>query len=187
MDTNIARAYPFGKLWAFFLHIFSKCTSFKLSQRTFFTPLPPPHIDTQTLNYGPATGASGKGGRPSLSDSRTVTADTFFAHLLTLRMFRVYVFICLFPKIRTHGGHYRTYCFWFFTIEVFPWTDIIFLYLDVLFFCMIFLVQIFCIVLTVTPAWIQGNVKRCYRALCLEKKKKITFTYFAFTTAKKQL
>lgn len=160
-----------------FLHIFSSARVSN-SLRGHFHPSP---TFTRTLSMGRRRGLP-EGGRPLLSDSRTVTADTFFAHLLTLRMFRVYVFMSISQNPDTWRKLPDILFFLFvFFIEVFPWTDII-LYLDVLVFFLWFFCSDFCIVLTVTPAWIQGNVKGVIGHFAWRKK--ITFTYFAFTTAK---
>lgn len=99
-----------------FLCISFKCTRMKLLRGLFFTYLAPPS-STHThglLPWAVGGGLSGSG----LDLARTFTADTFFAHLLTLRMFRVYVLYVYFP-MRSHGGHSRkqaAYCLCFLSL-----------------------------------------------------------------------
>lgn len=109
------------------------------------------------------THTPGGGGRGPWRDARTFTAATFFAHLLTLRMFRVYFFNPVTLRKdkkrekneegeRTHLG------------LVFPPSGFYIISICILFFFFVFFV------LTVTPAWNQviPTGMGCQRALCLE-------------------
>lgn len=113
MDTNLPRAYPFLENNRPFFCISLQVHVYQTSQRTFFTL---PFTDTD-FNYGPVAGGFRKG-------ARTFTADTFFAHLLTLRMFRVYVFMSISQSghmADTNGSkRHVVFLFCFFIIEVFP-------------------------------------------------------------------
>lgn len=91
------------------------------------------------------------------------------------------MFLCLFPNPvtrRTLTEASDIFLFFFLLLSKSSHELISFLYLNVFFYD-------FCIVLTVTPAWIQGNDKGVIGHFAW-RKKKITFTYFAFTTAKKE-
>lgn len=139
---------------------------FQTFSEDIFTP--PPHLH-KLLTMGQRRGLP-EGGRPSLSDSRTVTADTFFAHLLTLRMFRVYVFMSISQNPDTWRTLPDILFLFFFLLSKSSHELISFLYLDVLFF------YNFCIVLTVTPAWIQGKVKGVIGHFAWRKKKSRSLT-----------
>lgn len=125
------------------------------SQRTFIFRCRHTHTHT------PGGGGGGAGLAGEMLG--TFTAATFFAHLLTLRMFRVYFFnpvtlrkdFFFLKEKRTSKGRGHT-LFWSFLPRVF----ISFLF-----------VSCFCFfVLTVTPARNQGipTGMGCQRALCLE-------------------
>lgn len=138
------------------------------------------------LTLKPGGGRAGGGGGRR-RDDRTFTAATFFAHLLTLRMFRVYFFNTVtlrkdFLKKREKEEGERTHLVSVFTP---PQVFISFLFVSCFFLLLLFW---FFFVLTVTPAWnqvIPPTGMGCQRALCLENfHKKAVHTYFAFTTAK---
>lgn len=158
------------------MHIFS---SARVSDflRGHFHPSP---TSTQTLNYGPAAGASGRGSTFALGLSDCHCRHFFCTFVDVKNVSGLRFYVC-FPK-SGHMADTTGHIVFVFLLSKSSHELISFLYLDVLFFYDFF-VQIFCIVLTVTPAWIQGNVKGVIGHFAW-RKKKITFTYFAFTTAK---
>lgn len=94
-------------------------------------------------------------------NARTFTAATFFAHLLTLRMFGVYFFnpvtLRKDKKRKNEEGDKRHF------LLVFTPSSCFF-YISFLYVCL------FVFVLTVTPAWnrVIPHWEGCWRALCLE-------------------
>lgn len=75
--------------------IFLQVHAYQTFSEDFFLR-PPPHTHTLTVTMGRWRGLPETG----VDLARTFTADTFFAHLLTLRMFRVYVFMSI-----SQSGH----------------------------------------------------------------------------------
>lgn len=117
---------------------------------------------THTLIH---THIPGEGGKGCWRDARTFTAATFFAHLLTLRMFRVYFFNPVTlrkdqekkKKEKNEEGQRTHLCF----------RSSLPLFFYIISICIL---DFFFFVLTVTPAWNQviPTGMRCQRALCLE-------------------
>lgn len=122
--THICLVYPFGKHKAL-LHIPSSARVSNFLRGLFFTPSST-HTHTLTVTMGRWRGLPETG----VDLARTFTADTFFAHLLTLRMFRVYVFMSISQSghMADTNGTSDILFYVFFFIEVFPWTDIIFVF-----------------------------------------------------------
>lgn len=129
-------------------------------------------MPTNTHTWMRGGGGGGSGGR--LRDARTFTAATFFAHLLTLRMFRVYFFnpVTLRKDKKREKERGRRE-------DTLPPVFISFLFVSCFFFVFF--------VLTVTPAWNRviptGMGVRGHFAWRVQVQEAV-HTYFAFTTAK---
>lgn len=132
---------------------------------------------------GGGEGGGGPGEVVAGWDARTFTAATFFAHLLTLRMFRVYFFnpVTLRKKMKRARWERGNTFFWWSSLPLCFFFIYKYIYHFYLFFFFLF-------VLTVTPAWNPviptGTGVGGHFAWRVHVQEAVHTYFFAFTTAK---